>query len=472
MSKGKTTSDLPFGSEFSPSQIDLSWLLGIAAKHAGNLSALEVAIRAKYFAAHGGKDPSKTDQNQKTLAMNCRLGLQGYGIIDSTGNLTTLGSELLKLAATQDDLYRAFGQHILLNLNGMRVVQCVLDMEAAGETITLETLEKALRHRGLAVASISRHLSSMRLWLEKCGVAGKSWQIDRLKLKDVLGAEPDDFPALAGLSPAQRAFLRALVNTGETKPQGADGVRDLAEAIFGIGQPKKGFAQQILKPLEDAGWIVVTKTTGGRGAKTSLIAPTAKVHKEVLEPLLKQLAGIVDAKLLDLLNRPLATIIKEMDSANTYVSGLALEALAFKLMQLLGMTYVATRLKAEKTGGAEVDLIFESARLVFSRWQIQCKNYKKSGAAVRVDDVAKEVGLTHTLKSNVIIVVTTGTIGGEAKKYANQIMRESNLAIVLLDGKDLKLINSEPAKIVDVFRREAERAMQLKKLSADEVLHD
>ena len=161
-----------------------------------------------------------------------------------------------------------------------------------------------------------------------------------------------------------------------------------------------------------------------------------------------------------------------MDSANTYVSGLALEALAFKLMQLLGMTYVATRLKAEKTGGAEVDLIFESARLVFSRWQIQCKNYKKNGAAVRVDDVAKEVGLTHTLKSNVIIVVTTGTIGGEAKKYANQIMRESNLAIVLLDGKDLKLINSEPAKIVDVFRREAERAMQLKKLSADEVLHD
>jgi len=53
-----------------------------------------------------------------------------------------------------------------------------------------------------------------------------------------------------------------------------------------------------------------------------------------------------------------------------------------------------------------VDLIFESARLVFSRWQIQCKNYKKSGAAVRVDDVAKEVGLTHTLKSNAIIVVT------------------------------------------------------------------
>ena len=164
--------------------------------------------------------------------------------------------------------------------------------------------------------------------------------------------------------------------------------------------------------------------------------------------------------------------MKEMDPANTYISGLALEALAFKLMQLLGMEYVATRLKGERTGGAEVDLIFESARLVFSRWQIQCKNYNKTGAAVSVDDVAKEVGLTHTLKSNVIVIVTTGTIGGQAKKYGNQIMRESILAIVLLDGADLKLINSQPARIVDVFRREADRAMQLKKLLADEVLHD
>jgi len=136
------------------------------------------------------------------------------------------------------------------------------------------------------------------------------------------------------------------------------------------------------------------------------------------------------------------------------------------------MTYVDTRLKSEQTGGAEVDLIFESARLVFSRWQIQCKNYKRSGAAVRVDDVAKEVGLTHTLKSNAIIVVTTGAISQEARKYANHVMRDSNLAIVLLDGKDLERINDDPSRIVDVFRREAEHAMKLKKISSKEVWHE
>lgn len=469
----KTTSDLPFGSEFSPSQVDLPGLLEIVAANEGDIPAIEAAIRSAYFASHGSKNPAKADSNQKTLAMNSRLGLQAYGVIDGDGNLTTLGSDLRSQATNAPALYQAFARHILLNLNGMRVVQCVQEMLAAGEAVTLEALESGLRQRGMAIAKISRHLSSMKLWLEKAGVVGKTWQqIDTIKLKDALGAEPDDFESLSELSPAQRAFLRALANTGETKEQGADGVRDLAESLYGLVLPKKSFAGQVLKPLEDAGWIAITKTTEGRGAKNALIAPTAKVEKEIIEPLLQQLAGQVDAKLLELLRRPLATILAEMDSANTYVAGLALEALAFKLMQLLGMTYVDTRLRAERTGGAEVDVIFESARLVFSRWQIQCKNFKKSGAAVRVDDVAKEVGLTHTLKSNAIVVVTTGTIGSEARKYANHVMRDSNLAIVLLDGKDLDLINSEPARIVDVFRREAEHAMKLKKLSADEVLHD
>ncbi|NJL07795.1 MAG: restriction endonuclease [Methylacidiphilales bacterium] len=469
----RTTSDLPFGSEFSPNQIDLPSLLEIVAANEGIISAIEAAIRLRYFAGHSSKNPTNADSNQKKLAMNCRLGLQAYGIIDADGSLTTLGADLCSLATSEADLYRVFGRHILLNLNGMRVVQCVLDMMASGETVTLEALENGLSQRGLAVAKISRQLSTMRLWLEKAGVFGKAWQqIDRSKLRDVLGTEPEDFESLSELTPPQRAFLRALANTGETREQGADRIRDLAESLYGLVMPRKSFAGQILKPLEEAGWIVVTKTTEGRGAKTSLIVPTAKVGTEIIEPLLKQLARQVDSKLLDLLKRPLAEILSEMDSDNTYVSGLALEALAFKLMQLLGMTYVGTRVRAERTGGAEVDLIFESARLVFSRWQIQCKNFKKSGASVRVDDVAKEVGLTHTLKSNAIVVVTTGTIGGEARKYANQVVRDSNLAIVLLDGKDLECINDEPACIVDVFRREAEHAMKLKKLSADEVLHD
>ena len=159
-------------------------------------------------------------------------------------------------------------------------------------------------------------------------------------------------------------------------------------------------------------------------------------------------------------SKPLAEILIDIDSVDRYVGGLALEALAFKLMRLLDIGYVATRLRAQATGGAEVDLVFQSARLVFSRWQVQCKNTSH----VSLDDVAKEVGLTHFLKSNVIVMVSTGDIGAEARRYANKIMTDSNLCIVMIDRTDLGIIRENPVHIVEAFNREAHHAMTLKKL--------
>ena len=97
---------------------------------------------------------------------------------------------------------------------------------------------------------------------------------------------------------------------------------------------------------------------------------------------------------------------------------------------------------------------------MFSRWQVQCKNTTR----VSLDDVAKEVGLTHFLKSNAIVMVTTGEIGGEARRYADRIMEDSNLCIIMVDGRDLARIEIRPAAVIDVFNREARHAMQLKTL--------
>lgn len=155
--------------------------------------------------------------------------------------------------------------------------------------------------------------------------------------------------------------------------------------------------------------------------------------------------------------------MEEIKSDDRYVRGLALEALGFKLMRLIDMDYLATRLRGIATGGAEVDLIFHSTRLVYSRWQIQCKNTGR----VALDDVAKEVGLTAFLKSNAVVIVSTGDIGSEARRYANSIMAQSNLAIVMLDGADLKRIMAHPVSIVDIFEREAHSAMRLKKLEIE-----
>lgn len=452
-------SDLPFGSEFSPSQIELPHVLKLADEHGGDWHAFEKAVRVTYFDRHGSGDSAS--YNRGKLANNTKLGMIAYGIIDRNATLTEFGEELLKLANDEPKLYEALAKHILLNLNGMTMVRCIQDMVAAGEVVNLTTLRDGLKERGVHFPRGGKHPSIMRLWLAKAGViVGNRWQVDPHRIEGVLGLNPDEFEVLASFTLEQRAFVRALANVGTLDPQPANEIARLASATYGVKFPEKSLPKLVLNALVDAGYITAEKTTQGRGAKPFQVAATPKLVADVVEPLLEQIKGQTDPKLLALLRTPLSTILDEMKDENRYTAGLALEALAFKIMRLLDMTYVATRLRAKQTGGAEVDLVFESARLVFSRWQIQCKNT----AHVSLDDVAKEVGLTRFLKSNVIVIVTTGDIGSEARRYANKIMADENLAIVMLDGNDLRTISESPSDIVRAFQREAQHAMNLKKL--------
>lgn len=456
MSRNVVKSDLPFGSEFSPSQIDLPHVLEMAHEHGGNWKAFEAAVRVAYF-----EDHDTTDYNKGKLANNTKLGMIAYGVIDRKANLTKLGRRFYEIREDEEKLHEELARHVLLNLHGMTLVRCIQDMVRAGETVTLTTLREGLAARGIHYPSGGKHPSMMRLWLFKAGVfVGTRWQVDEHRLQEVLGVNPDEFDVLAAFTPEQRAFVRTLANTGVTDPQPANEVVKLAAATYGVKFPEKSLPKLVLHALEEAGYITTEKTTTGRGAKPFLVAPTEKLVAEVIEPLLEQLANQSDPKLLALLRKPLAEILDELKSDDRHVAGLALEALGFKLMRLLDMDYVATRLRGVATGGAEVDIIFESARLVYSRWQVQCKNT----AHVSLDDVAKEVGLTHLLKSTVIVMVTTGSVGSEARRYANKIMADSNLAIVMLDGGDLITITKHAAAIIRVFQREAQHAMKLKTL--------
>jgi site-specific DNA-methyltransferase (cytosine-N4-specific) len=64
----------------------------------------------------------------------------------------------------------------------------------------------------------------------------------------------------------------------------------------------------------------------------------------------------------------------------------------------------------------------------------------------------------------VVVIVSTGDIGTEARRYANTIMTDSNLCVVMIDGNDLNNIRKNPVYILNVFNREAHHAMMLKKL--------
>jgi len=451
-------SDLPFGSEFSPSQIDLAKVLELSKAHGGDWKKFEADVLKHYFSKH-----KTSDYNRGKLANNTKLGMIAYGIIDRDANLTEFGELLYSLRTNEKELYKALGRHILKNLHGMNLVQCIQDMMIAGESVNLTSLRDALAARGIHYPSGGKHPSIMRLWLEKAGVFSSQWQVNDVKLKEVLGADPEDFEVLASFTAEQRAFVKALANTGKKNPQPSNEIAKLAAATYGIKFPEKSLPKLVLDDLVKAGYIKVQKTTSGRGAKPFLVSPTSKLEKDIVEPLLDQLANQTDSKLRTLLKKPFEEILKELKSTNRHIAGLALEALGFKLMRLIDMDYLATRLRGSATGGAEVDIIFQSTRLVYSRWQVQCKNTGR----VSLDDVAKEVGLTHFLKSNVIVMVSTGEIGSEARKYANKIMSESNLAIVMINGADLRTITATPTRIVDIFEREARQAMTLKTLVLD-----
>lgn len=446
----KDIQTLPFGSEFSPDQVDLPTLLEICKNHEGNQVHIEKAIIETCY--------SDKTNDVKKIGNNCFTALRHYKILDDNGVLTEIGNNLYE-HRKDNTLYWIFAKHILLHLNGLLFIECLQDMHLAGDKVTLESMRKPIEKRGLTYPKGGKHPSVMRLWLEKTGLINKQWKIDSDVLNKILGTE-DKTSILAGLDNFQVAFLKALINSGIKEPQSASNIVKLAQNVYGLDFPEKSLPKLVLNKLVESNLIIVQKTTQGRGAKPFLVQLHPDVDPEVILPTLAQLRKRLNKRLLELTRKPLSDILVDIKSKDTYISGLALEALAFKLMQFLDMEYMATRLRGEQTGGAEVDLLFESSRLVYSRWQIQCKNTQK----VSLDPVAKEVGLTHFLKSNVILVVTTGDFTSEARKYSNAIMRDSNLNIILLNGQDLEKISQIPAMIIDILNREAKHAMDIKRI--------
>lgn len=450
-------SDLPFGSEFSPSQISLAHVLELAKQHGGDWNAFEGVVRRVYFESH-----ATSDYNRRKLANNTKLGMIAYGLIDREARLTDFGEQLYGIRENENQLYETLARHILVNLHGLTLVQCVQDIQVAGESVNLVKLREWLEERGVHFPRGGKHPSIMRLWLEKAGVFVSEWRVNEARLQAILGIAEREIEALVRFTPEQRAYLKTLANMGGEGPYFSNDIEKLAFATYGVKFNEKSLPKTVLYPLEEAGYIILERGTReqGRGAKPFQVTPTSSLVADLITPLLEQLEQQAGAEIRVLLRKSLAEILEEMKAPDKYTRGLALEALAFKLMRLLDMTYVATRLRGSATGGAEVDLIFESSRLVFSRWQVQCKNT----AHVSLDDVAKEVGLTHFLKSNVIVVVSTGAIGPEARRYANKVMQDSNLCVVMVSGADIEAIKAVPTVIVDVFNREAKHAMKLKAL--------
>ena len=459
-------SDIPMGSEFGPNQVDLVTVLELAQKHSGSGQEFIEAVASKY-----GWPPA--------TAKNTRLSMRRYLLLDDKDQLTDLGRKLLSLKLRPDELYAEFARHILLYLRGLDVVNAIDTLIKVGEPVTQLTIGDFLNAQGIYVSTSSTHISKLCGWLRLAGIFRADSKFDSLDMNRVtqlIGATQEETDFLAEMPEDQRAILKALCNLPipailDNEPLLANKIMEYAEALYGVTFNPKNFPREVLEPLASVGYITIekqTKVTGEEArsrtqfsGKPYLIYRTEKFANEYLDPLVDALAN-TGLAVRQLLRKPLSEILQELESDNTGTKGKALEALAFYFMRILGLEFKSWRKRGKKTGGFEVDVIVEGARLVFSRWQIQCKNTPEN--AVPLEDIAKEVGLSLQLKSNVILMVTTGRFSKDALTYADDMMQITHLNIVTLDKGDLRRLTGSPLAIVEILDKKARRVMELKTL--------
>jgi len=150
-----------------------------------------------------------------------------------------------------------------------------------------------------------------------------------------------------------------------------------------------------------------------------------------------------------------------MASNDTFIKGQALEAYAIYLLRLLGLRFVDWRKRGQETGGAEIDAVMTGTiGAMAAVWQIQCKN--TPGSTLRTDDVAKEVGLLPLTKATHILILVNGRISGDARRYADDVVRNSPTTIFLIDKGGFDQIKADPADLFRLLREQAERITRLR----------
>lgn len=441
--------ELPFGSQFSPNIVDLADVLKFTEENEGKTIQEFVRLLAdRYFSSSGA--PVK-------MAGNMKIAMTSYGIVtDGDVHFTDMGRELFEIQDGKE-LYTAFAKKILLYMNGLKLVETLRQLDLNGETATNASVNSALIAQGFQLKQTSNNAQVMKLWLEKANILD-GWHIKEGKLSELLGIESEDIGPLRELPPEQYYFLLSLCNASSDDSLVATDVRNLATAAFNFEFDEKSFANRVIKPLQEKGLIVAEKTTEGCGAKPYLVSLADKTKQEVIEPLLEQFKDQVGSPLVEAYCKSFAVLREEIDSDDKYKKGLALEAFAIKVMRIIGLNFVKTRYRDIQIGGAEVDVIFDSTHLVYNRWQVQCKNTD----VVTIDMVAKEVGLSHMLKSNAIVMMTTGHLTADAKTYAKRIMEDMNLCILTLQKEDIDAIIENPTSIVSILNTQAEKAKRIK----------
>lgn len=451
---------VPYSQQFTPEQTPLKKLIPILRQNAGNAEELKKAIASAFF---------RTTKSPEKLAGNTLISLKTYGIVDDDGDLTNFGNELR--AAQGDDYtsHRLIARRLLVDMDGMSIVETIREMNSAGLKIHLKSLPDELRQRGIEASDNSSDLSAVLGWLRAARVLENKYDVNDQVYSEIIGTSAGIIQALKNLSREQIAFLRAMVALNVTDWIPYNKICHHAEALYSgeIEYNWKDVVASVLKPLQETKLIEIRKkakqdrtTPEGRGGKPTDVKPTGKFEKEIAEPILASLyraAGYADIRTIR--SMALSAIAEEIKKGtDSNKRGKALEFLAIRLCQLLDLDFMGWRETDEVVaGGGEVDALFHATRLTYSRWQVQCKV-----GPVSVDAVAKEIGMKDVTLANVILIVGTGKATDAAQTFRRKIVSSSNLNIIIIDEPLLEKIIEDQTRLIPILREQARNAMNLK----------
>jgi hypothetical protein len=202
-------SDIPVGTGFSPNLYDLRGVLRAIIAHSGNREDLENA----FWSSSTRKKPHPSKPSDRAWRLPMEAAVQCGLLTAKTYMATELAREL---AEEKDDraLYVKFARHILLNLNGLAVVEAVEEMNKKNNPVTSDSLATYLtNHKGISVPVHNTRINTMRMRLSKAGIFPGSkhnaWKVNREALNHVLGVGIKGSD-VADLDEEQRAFVRSL----------------------------------------------------------------------------------------------------------------------------------------------------------------------------------------------------------------------------------------------------------------------
>lgn len=450
-------SQIPVGTQFSPDLVDLKAFAQAVVRHSGDRAAILESVGAPPVRTR----PYKTDPTRRMRSLPVEAGIQ-YGLITEDGEATDLARRLAELEGPE--MYEAFARHILLHLGGLRVVQGIEEMLSDGLAVGGDPLARYLTDQGFFVAEHNTAINTLRMWLARAGLfaakGGQAWVPNRAVKERLLGLNDETIMALAGFTPPQIAFTKALARRA---PEGwiqASVVRDLAEAEGGVRIDRGSLPNAVLSALAGAG-LIEYETAGTSSGKSTRLRTNDTFKSEVLQPFLDHTLATLDPALTAYyLTRP-ADIFASLDAVDKNEKGKALEAFAVYVMRLLGLRFMGWRKRSDATGQSEVDVLMSGLfGVVPTTWQVQCKN--TPAGTVRLEDVAKEIGIAPLTRATHILIVANAAISKDARRFADSIVQETALTIFLLDKSDFAAIREEPAMLARILKDQASRVRDLK----------